>query len=223
MSQGRGRLHGRGGPAAKEEPERGRVGVAVAELGFHGAARGGRGGRWGGRRRWQLAYVPPLSAPAASEPRARARPPFYSASRHAGPLAPHASRPFASDWLEPALGSAPGARVGREREGEGARTRLAAPPGVCDWCARAWSTRRSPAGRGLSLRGALREGERKGRMEKKGGREEGREGTLHGALCRGAAAAACAVMRCWMEPAPPHAGLALLRAAQRAGVVHSVT
>lgn len=61
-------------------------------------------------------------------------------------------------------------------------------------------------------------------MEKKeGGREEGREGTLHGALCRGAAAAGCAVMRCWMEPAPPHAGPALLRAAQRTGVVHSVT
>lgn len=138
VSQRRGRLPGRGGPAAKEEPERGRVGVAVAELGFHDAVRGGRGVRWGGGRGRQLACVPP---PAASEPGARARPPFYTASRHAGPLAPHASRPFACDWLEPSPGSALGAGVGREREGEGARTRLAAPPGACDWCARARGAR----------------------------------------------------------------------------------
>lgn len=62
--------------------------------------------------------------------------------------------------------------------------------------------------RGLSLKGALREGEReRGKERKKAGREEGREETPHDALCRGAATAVSAVMRCWMEAAPPQAGL----------------
>lgn len=62
-----------------------------------------------------------------------------------------------------------------------------------------------------------------GREESRERKEGGREGAPRGALCRGAAATGSAVMRCWMEPAPPQAGLALLRAAQHVGVIRSVT